>query len=62
MPFSAQVLHNPVSGERFVFHTTAGDSAGRPLEFRPGGRAAREGARRARHPRQRAAGTRGVSE
>jgi len=28
MAFSGQVLHNPVSGERFVFHTTAGDSAG----------------------------------
>jgi quercetin dioxygenase-like cupin family protein len=33
MAFSGQVLHNPVSGERFVFHTTAGDSAGRLLEF-----------------------------
>lgn len=33
MAFSGQVLYNPVSGERFVFHTTAGDSAGRLLEF-----------------------------
>jgi quercetin dioxygenase-like cupin family protein len=33
MAFSGQVLHNPVSGERFVFHTTADDSAGRLLEF-----------------------------
>lgn len=33
MAFSGQVLCNPVSGERFVFHTTAGDSAGRLLEF-----------------------------
>ena len=24
MAFSGQVLHNPVSGERFVFHTTQG--------------------------------------
>jgi len=27
------VLDNPVSGERFVFHTTADDSAGEMLEF-----------------------------
>ena len=33
MAFGGQVLHNPVSGERFVFHTTAGDNAGRLLEF-----------------------------
>jgi quercetin dioxygenase-like cupin family protein len=33
MAFSGQVLSNPVSGERFVFHTTAGDSAGELLEF-----------------------------
>jgi quercetin dioxygenase-like cupin family protein len=33
MVFSGQVLCNPVSGERFVFHTTAGDSAGELLEF-----------------------------
>jgi len=33
MAFSGQVLDNPVSGERFVFHTTADDSAGKMLEF-----------------------------
>lgn len=33
MAFSGQVLYNPDSGERFVFHTTAGDSAGELLEF-----------------------------
>ena len=33
MAFSGQVLHNPVSGERFIFHTTSGDSGGRLLEF-----------------------------
>lgn len=33
MAFSGQVLCNPVSGERFVFHTTADDSAGELLEF-----------------------------
>jgi hypothetical protein len=33
MAFTGQVLYNPVSGERFVFHTTAVDSAGRLLEF-----------------------------
>jgi hypothetical protein len=33
MAFSGQVLYNPVSGERFVFHTTAGDGAGKLLEF-----------------------------
>jgi quercetin dioxygenase-like cupin family protein len=33
MAYSGQVLYNPVSGERFVFHTTAGDSAGELLEF-----------------------------
>jgi quercetin dioxygenase-like cupin family protein len=33
MAFRGQVLCNPVSGERFVFHTTAGDSAGELLEF-----------------------------
>ena len=33
MAFSGQVLHNPVSAEQFVFHTTAGDSAGRLLQF-----------------------------
>ncbi len=33
MAFSGQVLDNSVSGERFVFHTTADDSAGEMLEF-----------------------------
>src|SRR5215469_18189629 len=33
MAFSGQVLDNPVSGERFVFHTTADDSGGKMLEF-----------------------------
>ena len=33
MAFSGQVIDNPVSGERFVFHTTSGDSGGRLLEF-----------------------------
>ncbi len=33
MAFSGQVLHNPVSGERFIFHTTSDDSGGRLLEF-----------------------------
>src|SRR5215831_15115366 len=33
MAFSGQVLDNPVSGERFVFHATADDSAGEMLEF-----------------------------
>jgi mannose-6-phosphate isomerase-like protein (cupin superfamily) len=33
MALRGQVLYNPVSGERFVFHTTAGDSAGKLLEF-----------------------------
>jgi quercetin dioxygenase-like cupin family protein len=33
MAYSGQVLVNPVSGEKFVFHTTAGDSAGKLLEF-----------------------------
>lgn len=33
MAFRGQVLRNPVSGERFVFHTTADDSAGKLLEF-----------------------------
>jgi mannose-6-phosphate isomerase-like protein (cupin superfamily) len=33
MAFSGQVIDNPVSGERFVFHTTADDSAGKLLEF-----------------------------
>jgi len=33
MVFSGQVLDNPISGERFVFHTTADDSAGALLAF-----------------------------
>jgi quercetin dioxygenase-like cupin family protein len=33
MAFSGQVLDNPVSGERFIFHTTAGESAGKLLEY-----------------------------
>jgi quercetin dioxygenase-like cupin family protein len=33
MAHSGQVLHNPVSGERFIFHTTAGESGGELLEF-----------------------------
>jgi quercetin dioxygenase-like cupin family protein len=33
MASSGQVLCNPVSGERFVFHTTAGESGGQLLEF-----------------------------
>jgi len=34
MAFSGQMLHNPVSGERFVLHTTAGSSAGMLLTAR----------------------------
>jgi len=34
MAFSGWVLHNPVSGERFVFHTAAGSSAGMLLTAR----------------------------
>ena len=33
MAFRGQVLINPVSGERFVFHTTADESRGELLEF-----------------------------
>ena len=33
MAFRGQVLVNPVSGERFVFHTTAAESHGKLLEF-----------------------------
>jgi quercetin dioxygenase-like cupin family protein len=33
MAFRGQVLVNPDSGERFVFHTTAGESRGALLEF-----------------------------
>jgi quercetin dioxygenase-like cupin family protein len=42
MAFSGQVLDNPISGERFIFHQTAGDTDGRLLAFdlvlAPGGR------------------------
>ncbi len=33
MAVSGQVLDNPISGERFIFHTTADDSAGALLAF-----------------------------
>jgi quercetin dioxygenase-like cupin family protein len=33
MAFSGQILDNPISGERFIFHTTADDSAGALLAF-----------------------------
>jgi len=33
MAFSGQVLDNPISGERFIFHQTAGDTGGRLLAF-----------------------------
>jgi quercetin dioxygenase-like cupin family protein len=33
MAFSGQILENPVSGERFVFHVTAGDTGGEVLAF-----------------------------
>jgi quercetin dioxygenase-like cupin family protein len=33
MAFSGQVLDNPGSGERFIFHTTAADTGGQLLEF-----------------------------
>jgi quercetin dioxygenase-like cupin family protein len=33
MAFSGQVLDNPDSGERFIFHTTAADTGGQLLEF-----------------------------
>jgi quercetin dioxygenase-like cupin family protein len=33
MAFSGQILDNPISGERFVFHTTADDSGGALLAF-----------------------------
>jgi quercetin dioxygenase-like cupin family protein len=33
MAFKGQVLDSPVSGERFIFHTTAADSAGALLVF-----------------------------
>ena len=34
MAFSGQVLHNPVSGERFVFHTAAARPGGARLTAR----------------------------
>ena len=33
MAFSGQVLDNPISGERFIFQQTAGDTGGRLLVF-----------------------------
>jgi quercetin dioxygenase-like cupin family protein len=33
MGYSGQVLDNPVTGERFVFHATSDDTAGKLLEF-----------------------------
>src|SRR6266545_2237287 len=33
MAFSGQVLDNPISGERFIFHKTADDTAGELLAF-----------------------------
>ena len=33
MAFTGQVLDNPISGERFVFHQTASDTAGQLLAF-----------------------------
>lgn len=33
MAYSGQILENPVSGERFVFHLTAGDTGGDVLAF-----------------------------
>jgi quercetin dioxygenase-like cupin family protein len=33
MAFTGQVLDNPISGERFVFHRTASDTAGQLLAF-----------------------------
>jgi quercetin dioxygenase-like cupin family protein len=33
MAYKGQVLDNPVSGERFVFHLTADDTAGEVLDF-----------------------------
>jgi quercetin dioxygenase-like cupin family protein len=33
MAFSGQVLDNPISGERFIFHRTADDTAGALLAF-----------------------------
>ena len=33
MAYSGQILENPVSGERFVFHLTSGDTGGEVLAF-----------------------------
>ncbi|HEX8863031.1 MAG TPA: cupin domain-containing protein [Actinomycetes bacterium] len=33
MAFSGQMLDNPISGERFIFHQTAGDTGGQLLSF-----------------------------
>jgi hypothetical protein len=33
MGYRGQVLDNPVTGERFVFHATSDDTAGKLLEF-----------------------------
>jgi quercetin dioxygenase-like cupin family protein len=33
MAFTGQVLDNPISGERFVFHQTASDTGGQLLAF-----------------------------
>jgi quercetin dioxygenase-like cupin family protein len=33
MAYSGQVIDNPVSGERFIFHQTAGDTGGELLAF-----------------------------
>ncbi len=33
MAFSGQVLDNPISGERFIFHQTSDDTAGALLAF-----------------------------
>jgi quercetin dioxygenase-like cupin family protein len=33
MGYSGKVLNNPVTGERFVFHATSADTAGKLLEF-----------------------------
>jgi hypothetical protein len=33
MAFTGQVLDNPISGERFIFHQTAADTGGKLLSF-----------------------------
>ena len=33
MGYRGQILSNPVAGERFVFHGTSDDTAGKLLEF-----------------------------